>query len=269
MKALPTTTTFRNVYIFKRRYKVLVSSGSYPACGPSCSCSSPPGIVSRSRSGRPWCCKCWRSLSPSAWPCSPPTVEAGTSAEGEGDSSAETLQLQSILSVEHPLLHPVTAVVWPCTFCQYGDKLVTLSIWDATAHLSNLARKIGSRSLLHGVDMCIVVLTVGASLLRFSYSYSPSVLSLCCPLYMRELNSISWVEQLWCCKFLLTALLQDKVWCHVLIQKCTFFYHSCATFAVKSSTFCRRADNSDNSVIISHQFLLCKCFVSIVAEGKL
>lgn len=126
MKALPTTTDFANVYTFKWRYKVLVSSGSYPACGPSCSCSSQPGIVSHSRSGRLWCCKSWRSQSPSAWPCSPPTVEAGTSAEGERDSGAETLQLQRVLSVERPLLHPVNAVIWPCTFCQYGNELVTL-----------------------------------------------------------------------------------------------------------------------------------------------
>lgn len=67
-------------------------SAPYQACGPSCSCSSPPGIASHSRSGRPWCCKCWRSPSPSAWPCSPPRVEAGTSAEKDGSSSAEPLR---------------------------------------------------------------------------------------------------------------------------------------------------------------------------------
>lgn len=37
----------------------------YQACGPSCSCSSPPGIGSRSRFCRLWGCKCWRSPSPS------------------------------------------------------------------------------------------------------------------------------------------------------------------------------------------------------------
>lgn len=91
-------------------------SGPYRACGPSCSCSSPPGIASHSRSGTPWCCKCWRSLSPSAWPCSPPTAEAGTSAERDGSNSAEPLRafrLWNILA-RVPLMQPFDLVLSAC-----------------------------------------------------------------------------------------------------------------------------------------------------------
>lgn len=35
----------------------------------------------------------------------------------------------------------VNAVIWPYTSCQYDDRLVTLSIWKATACLLNLAQK--------------------------------------------------------------------------------------------------------------------------------
>lgn len=114
------------------------SSGPYQACGPSCSCSSPPGIVSHSRSGTPWCCKCWRSLSPLAWPCSPPTAEAGMSAERDGSNSAEPLRafcLWNILACA-PLMQPFDLVL-----SVYMVINVLLCLWEAIAHLLNVALK--------------------------------------------------------------------------------------------------------------------------------
>lgn len=56
------------------------SANSYPACEPSCSCSSPAGTGSHSRCGRRWCCR-WRSTrSRWEWTCSPPTAAGGTEA---------------------------------------------------------------------------------------------------------------------------------------------------------------------------------------------
>lgn len=72
---------FINTSICIQQWSAL--SASYQAYGPSCSYSYPPGIAFHSRSGRLWCCKCWKSQSPSVWICSRPMVEAGTSAERE------------------------------------------------------------------------------------------------------------------------------------------------------------------------------------------
>lgn len=56
---------------------------SYPACEPSCSCSSPAGTGFHSRCGRRWCCT-WRSTrSLWGWTCSLPTVAGGTEAGTE------------------------------------------------------------------------------------------------------------------------------------------------------------------------------------------
>lgn len=98
----------------------------YPACGPFGSCSSPPGIGSRSRSCRLWCCSCWRSLNPSAWPCSHPRVEAGMSAEKDGGARAEPLRASCLLNI-FTCVWSINAVIWP--FCQHCDKCINLS-WE-------------------------------------------------------------------------------------------------------------------------------------------
>ena len=60
--------------------RLFVFDSAYRAYEPSCSCSSPPGNAFHSLCGRPWGCRCWRSLSPWQRPCSPPRVGAGRSA---------------------------------------------------------------------------------------------------------------------------------------------------------------------------------------------
>lgn len=144
----------------------------YQACGPSCSCSSPPGIGSRSRSCRLWGCKCWRSPSPSMWTCSLPMVEAGTSAEGDE---------KNCLATKYPVWCADTPVIWPCTFCQEDDKFVTLSTWEAITrqalHITQAIYCIRHRGwitpLLHGEYICTVVAIVGAFLLRSTISSLP------------------------------------------------------------------------------------------------
>lgn len=54
-------------------------------------------------------------------------------------------------------------------------------------------------------NMCTPETVVGAFLLRFSHSYSPSVLSLRCPHFIQELNNISCLAQQWCCKVPINA----------------------------------------------------------------
>lgn len=53
-------------------------------------------------------------------------------------------------------------------------------------------------------NMCTPETVVGAFLLRFSHSYSPSVLSFRCPHFIQELNSISCLAQQRCCKLQIT-----------------------------------------------------------------
>lgn len=96
----------------------------YQAYGPFCSCSSPPGIASRSRSCRPWCCNCWRSPNPSAWPCSHPRAEAGTSAERDGGARAQPLRANCLLNIPSCVWR-INAVIWP--FCQHCEECINLS----------------------------------------------------------------------------------------------------------------------------------------------
>lgn len=144
----------------------------YQAYGPFCSCSSPPGIASRSRSCRPWCCNCWRSPNPSAWPCSHPRAEAGMSAERYGGARAQPLRANCLLNIPSCVWR-INAVIWP--FFQHCEECINLSWGKAdviylTWHWEEILTQ-----HVHARYCC------GASLLRFSHSYSPSDLSLRCP----------------------------------------------------------------------------------------
>lgn len=125
----------------------------YQAYGPFGSCSSPPGIASRSRSCRPWCCNCWKSRNPSAWPCSHPRAEAGTSAERDGGTRAQPLRANCLLNIPSCVWR-INAVIWP--FCQHCEECINLSWGKADVHLFNMV--VRSHRILtqhmHARDCC-------------------------------------------------------------------------------------------------------------------
>lgn len=172
----------------------------YRACGPFCSCSSPPGIGSRSRSCRPWCCSCWRSLNPSAWPCSHPRAEAGTSAEKDGGARAGPLRSSCRLNIS-ACVWSINAAIWP--FCQHCDKCINPSRENPmriylTRHRKGIPFQPNGEHV-HTRDCrgCFspTPLSLLLSPLRFHGGAHTS---------LQEWNSISCSEQRWCWKLQVT-----------------------------------------------------------------